>query len=301
VLREATLSCPEIPEDSLARRGARGQDDRMTASQGGPPRHDYVHGYSEREDDRLVDQARTLTELLHADTRYPEGCSVLEAGCGVGAQTVTLARNSPRARFTCIDVSPRSLDAARARAASLENVAFRQADIFDLPYPEESFDHVFVCFVLEHLRHPREALAILRSRLKPGGSLTVIEGDHGSTFFHPADADARAAIECLVTLQARAGGDALIGRQLYPLLAQAGLRDVRVSPRMVYVDSSRPEWVEGFTRNTFTAMVEGVREQALAAGLVDAQTWARGIAGLQRTAERDGVFCYMFFKGVAVR
>jgi ubiquinone/menaquinone biosynthesis C-methylase UbiE len=265
--------------------------------------HEYVHGYSQREDTRLLDQASTLTELLHADTRYPEGSCVLEAGCGVGAQTVTLARNSPGARFTCIDVSPRSLEAARTRAsaASLQNVTFRQADIFDLPYPEESFDHVFVCFVLEHLRRPDEALAILRSRVKPGGTLTVIEGDHGSTLFHPDNADARVAIDCLVKLQERAGGNALIGRQLFPLLSQAGLRDVRVSPRLVYVDSSRPEWVEGFTRNTFTAMVEGVRDDALAAGLVDEAAWARGLAGLRRAAERDGVFCYTFFKAIGVR
>ena len=153
----------------------------------------YVHGYSEREHARLLDQATTLTELLHSDTRYPAGSSVLEAGCGVGAQTVTLARNSPEARFTSVDVSAESLEAARARAraASVENVTFQQADIFRLPFPEASFDHVFVCFVLEHLSRPREALASLASRLRPGGTLTVIEGDHGSTFFHPDDAGDR--------------------------------------------------------------------------------------------------------------
>jgi ubiquinone/menaquinone biosynthesis C-methylase UbiE len=264
---------------------------------------DYVHGYSEREHDRLLDQATTLAELLHAGTRYPPGSRVLEAGCGVGAQTVTLARNSPGAQFTSVDVSPPSLEAARARvrAASLDNVTFQQADIFALPFPEERFDHVFVCFVLEHLARTGEALARLRSHLRPGGTLTVIEGDHGSAFFHPESADTRSAIDCLVALQARAGGNALIGRQLFPLLAHAGLRDVSVSPRMVYVDSSRPEWVEGFTRNTFTAMVEGVREQALAAGLLELSTWDRGIAGLHRAAERDGVFCYTFFKAVGTR
>lgn len=263
----------------------------------------YVHGYSDRERARLLDQAATLSDLLHHDTRYAPGASVLEAGCGVGAQTVTLARNSPGARFTSVDVSPRSLEVARARLrdASLGNVTLQQADLFDLPFPEESFDHVFVCFVLEHLSRPAEALANLRTRLKPGGTLTVIEGDHGSTFFHPDDADARRAVECLVTLQARAGGNSLIGRQLFPLVSGAGLRDVRVSPRMVYVDASRPDWVEGFTRNTFTAMVEGVREQALGAGLVEPEAWARGIAGLERAAEPDGVFCYTFFKAVGVR
>lgn len=263
----------------------------------------YVHGYSDRERVRLLDQASTLTELLHADTRYPADASVLEAGCGVGAQTVTLATNSPGARFTCIDLSPESLAAARerARAASLRNVTFRQADVYALPFPPESFDHVFVCFLLEHLSRPREALAMLASRLRPGGTLTVIEGDHGSTFFHPDDADARRAVECLVALQARAGGNSLIGRQLFPLLVEAGLRDVAVSPRMVYVDSSRPELVDGFTRNTFTAMVEGVRDRALAAGLVEADAWGRGIAGLRRAAAPDGVFCYTFFKGVGVK
>jgi cyclopropane fatty-acyl-phospholipid synthase-like methyltransferase len=47
----------------------------------------YVHGYDAREGARLQDQAATLAELLHGDTRYPAGHRVLEAGCGVGAQT----------------------------------------------------------------------------------------------------------------------------------------------------------------------------------------------------------------------
>lgn len=266
-------------------------------------RSDYVHGYSEREEARLLDQATTLSGLLHAGTRYPAGARVLEAGCGVGAQTVTLATNSPEARFTCVDVSARSVEAARARAreAGITNATFEQADLFELPFPEESFDHVFVCFVLEHLARPREALAALRTRLRPGGTLTVIEGDHGSTFFHPDDADARRAVDCLVTLQARAGGDALIGRRLQPLLAGAGLREVTVSPRMVYVDATRPEWVQGFTLDTFTAMVEGVRGPAVASGLLDAASFQRGVDGLRRAAGPDGVFCYTFFKGVGVR
>ncbi len=40
----------------------------------------YVHGYSAGEETRLHDQATTLTGLLHADTRYPAGSRVLEAG-----------------------------------------------------------------------------------------------------------------------------------------------------------------------------------------------------------------------------
>ena len=263
----------------------------------------YVHGYSEREDRRLRDQSQTLAELLHHDSLYPAGSRVLEAGCGVGAQTVLLARHSPGAQFTSVDVSPVSVQAAEAavRRAGCTNVVFRTADIFQLPFPPASFDHVFVCFVLEHLREPARALRRLRAVLKPGGTLTVIEGDHGSTLFHPHSAAAWKTIQCLIDLQAGTGGDALIGRRLFPLLRAAEFREVTVSPRFVYVDASRPAWVRGFTRNTYIAMVEGVRPRALAAGLIDRRAWRKGIADLRASAGADGTFCYTFFKAVAVK
>jgi SAM-dependent methyltransferase len=263
----------------------------------------YVHGYTEIEATRLADQAGTLAELLHHDTQYEAGCRVLEAGCGVGAQTRIIARRSPAARFVSVDLSAESLALACAAVASegLHNVEFREADLFALPFADASFDHVFVCFVLEHLRRPEAALAALVRVLRPGGSLTVIEGDHGSAFFHPRSARAQRAIECLNEAQAAAGGDALIGRRLYPLLRSAGLDDVQVSPRFVYADSSRPRWVDGFTRKTFIAMVEGAAEPALRLGLIDQAGWDEGIADLKRSAEEDGTFCYTFFKAVARR
>ncbi len=263
----------------------------------------YVHGYSEREIERLVDQATTLSDLLHNDTRYPAGASVLEAGCGVGAQTVTLVKNSPEALFTCVDVSLESLEAARKRveATGYRNASFRQADIFNLPFPDNNFDHIFVCFVLEHLKNPVDALLALKAKLRKGGSITVIEGDHGSTYFHPDSEEARQTIHCLIDLQARLGGNSLIGRELFPLLSQAGFIDPLVSPRMVYVDFGRPEYVEGFTKNTFIAMVEGVKKQAIESGMIDEARWDRGIKDLYRTTEKDGTFCYTFFKGVAFK
>jgi SAM-dependent methyltransferase len=257
----------------------------------------YVHGYAAREAARLADQASTLTELLHAGTVYPSGSSVLEAGCGVGAQTVILRANSPGARLTSIDISAESLTEARSKVSG---VSFARADVFHLPFADDTFDHVFVCFVLEHLREPIAALAGLRRVLRPGGSLTVIEGDHGSAYFHPDSALARRAIACLVDLQRQAGGDGLIGRRLYPLLRAAGYTRVSVSPRSVYVDASRPDLVDGFTRRTFTAMVEGVGPQVVAQGLMTEADWAAGIRDLYRTARDDGTFCYTFFKAVAV-
>lgn len=263
----------------------------------------YVHGYDVKENTRLQDQACTLTELLHSDTAFPPGSHVLEAGCGVGSQTVILAERSPGAHITSFDISETSLIAARKKvaAAGLTNVRFEQGNIYHPRFEPGSFDHVFVCFVLEHLARPLDALLSLKNLLREGGTITVIEGDHGSAYFHPDSGAAQQAIRCLVELQRRAGGNAMIGRELHPLLCKAGFHGARVSPRMVYADANRPDLIDGFTRKTFTAMIEGVREAAIAAGLIDPSAFDAGIADLYSTAEPGGVFCYTFFKAIGTK
>src|ERR1700722_12559207 len=173
----------------------------------------YVHGYRAAENSRLHDQADTLSELLHSDTGFPAGSAVLEVGCGVGAQTLTVAERSPGASLTAIDLSAESLASARKRAddAGLTGIAFTQADVYTLPRPDGplaagTVDHVFVCFLLEHLPRPVEALRRVRGVLRPGGTSPGIAGDHGLICFHPDSPAARDAIACQVTLQRNAGG-----------------------------------------------------------------------------------------------
>lgn len=263
----------------------------------------YVHGYSVRETQRLTDQAETLAELLYYDTRYPAKSRVLEVGCGTGAQTIILAGNSPEANFISVDISEASVKQVEEliRRENISNVQVQQADVFDLPFGKDTFDHIFVCFLLEHLDKPVQALGCLKKVLKPKGSIIVIEGDHGSAYFHPDSDQAKLAIRCLIGLQSQAGGNSLVGRQLYPLLKEAGFGNIRVSPRVVYVDASKPELVEGFTKKTFTAMVEGVKNQAVKAGMLDEQTWNKGISDLYRTVQSDGTFNYTFFKATGVK
>lgn len=262
---------------------------------------EYVHGYSERESLRLAEQADTLEGLLHYDTIYPPGAQILEAGCGIGAQTVILAKNNPRAEITSVDVSLDSLEKARENVKSrgIGNVRFLQANIFSLPFEEASFDHLFVCFVLEHLQNPSEALRNLKKVLKPGGTITIIEGDHGSCYFYPEGEKALEAWNCLIRVQACMKGNSLIGRQLYPLLRESRFTEVKVEPRMVYVDSSKPNLVDGFILKTIIPMVEGVKEQALEMQMIEEKIWNKGIEELHETAKPAGTFCYTFFKGKA--
>ncbi|HML05222.1 MAG TPA: methyltransferase domain-containing protein [Methanobacterium sp.] len=266
-------------------------------------RDDYVHGYSDEEANRLKDQANTLANLMHDDTKYPAGSFVLEAGCGVGAQTIMLAKNSPDAHITSIDISEESIKHAKTliEKNGFSNVKFQTADLFNLPFEDESFDHIFVCFVLEHLQDPIAALKSLKRVLKKGGSITVIEGDHGSCYFYPETKEAVKAWNCLIECQTGLDCNPMVGREVYPLLKNSGFKDVQVTPKIVYVDSSKPELVEGFNKKTIIAMVEGVKDQAIDSGLIDAESWEKGIKDLYKTTEADGVFFYNFFKGKGIK
>ncbi len=259
----------------------------------------YVHGYSKEESARLVDQANILADILHNNTTYPEGSKVLEVGCGVGAQTIILAKNNPDSKITSIDISETSINMAKSllKKEFISNVEFQVTDLFNLPFEKETYDHIFVCFVLEHLEDPINALKSLKRVLKKDGSITVIEGDHGSCYFYPESKEAIKTWECLIECQKALNCNPMIGREIYPLLKNSGFKHIQVSPKIVYVDSSNPKLVEGFNKKTIIAMVEGVKDQVIDSGMISIGSWEKGIKDLYKTTETDGVFFYNFFKG----
>lgn len=262
----------------------------------------YIHGYSQEEMQRLNDQATTISELLHWDSQWKAGSVILEAACGIGSQTQIIAQMNPKSSFMAIDLSEKSLAQAVETIDQLgiTNVEFRHADVFELPFENEHFDHVFVCFLLEHVSKPLDALIELKRVLKPQGTITVIEGDHGSAYFYPESEMAQKAIDAQVVLQKRNGGNANIGRQLYPMLKTAGFVEIVVNPRQVYVDESRPELVDRFIKNTFTAMIKGVADEVVAKSIIAENEMQQGINDLYKTAE-GGTFSYTFFKTVATK
>jgi SAM-dependent methyltransferase len=264
----------------------------------------YVHGYTSRETRRLLEQALILEDLLHSDTAYPGGSKVLEAGCGVGGQTQILCRRNPESEFTCIDISAESIQKAESMAAEsgFTNAFIQQADINSLPFLPTSFDHVFVCFVLEHLSNPVSALKKLTDLLKPGGTLTLIEGDHGSGFWTPESPESRMVWDGLVKSQKALGHDPDIGRRIFPFLRETGLDIEFVEPRWVYADQSNPDLLDGVINKIIAPMVFSAENQVLETGLMKKEVWEKGLNDIRNVAlHPDGTFFYTWFKGVGVK
>lgn len=263
----------------------------------------YVHGYTDRETQRLLEQSLILEELLHDGTFFPTGSRVLEVGCGVGAQTSILARRNPGILLTSIDISGDSVEKASRLVSDLgiEHVEVKQADLFDSGFEPASFDHVFLCFVLEHLGDPVRALRIIKELLVSGGSLTVIEGDHGSGIWTPETLPSRKAWQGLIDSQRRLGHDPNIGRRLYPLLKESGFEPEYVSPRPVYADQSDPVLLQGVVNQIMTPMVYSAEQQVLDENLVALADWKQGLEDISQVAShKDGTLFYTWFKGVAI-
>ena len=264
----------------------------------------YVHGYTDRETQRLLEQSLILEELLHEGTHYPEGSRILEVGCGVGAQTRILTRRNPEAFFQALEIAEDSISKAREIALheQIANVEFLHADLFEISLDPESYDHIFVCFVLEHLSHPFGALKILFDALKTGGTITVIEGDHGSGFWTPETMESRLAWEGLIRSQRDLGHDPNIGRRVYPLLEGSGYRVQNVSPRWVYADRSNPELLDGVINKIIVPMVFSAENSVLKSGYMDKDKWTRGLKDIENVARHpEGTFFYTWFKGVGVK
>ena len=114
--------------------------------------------------------ADVLWALGVAGTR--EAADICDAGCGSGADTVTLAEARPMARITAIDIAPSLAAEARARAARFgDRVQVFEGDMAELP---GRYDLIW-CAGAAYFLGLEAALRGWRSALAPGGRIAVSE------------------------------------------------------------------------------------------------------------------------------
>jgi ubiquinone/menaquinone biosynthesis C-methylase UbiE len=187
----------------------------------------YVHGYATDEQERLIVQAQHWRDELILDgTTLPPGTRLLEVGCGVGAVLGILGEAFPGIALAGVDIEERQIETARAHLGALGLSAdLRVADAGHLPFPDESFDHVWMMWFLEHVPDPVTVLREARRVLVTGGALTAIEVDYNTVWAKPMT-DGFRAVFTTVAAAMDAGGRSDTGTRLPGWLEEAGFATV---------------------------------------------------------------------------
>src|SRR5215218_6564885 len=187
----------------------------------------YIHGYGTREQQRLVEQAEHWRHRLIRDgTELERGTRLLEIGCGVGAVLAVLGQEFPDVRLVGVDIEQKQLEFARGHLQRAGvDATLVEADALALPFGEQSFDHVWMMWFLEHIGDPPAALREARRVLVAGGRITAIEVDYSTCRAEPSTPAMEALFRAMVQGMAASGwSDA--GTRLPRWLREAGFREV---------------------------------------------------------------------------
>ena len=187
-------------------------------------KHDYIHGYSDPEQQRLLEQSEHWKPLVTlVDFPLSSDLRLLDIGCAVGANLVLFAREFPGIRLAGIDREATQIDAARENLSLLpqDQVDLRVGVGEDLPWPDGVFDRVFIMWLFEHVREPVPILREAHRVLRPGGTVSVIETDY-DTYLSLPESEATKSVFRAFREHFVRFGQYQAGRKLDEWLSRAG-------------------------------------------------------------------------------
>jgi SAM-dependent methyltransferase len=204
----------------------------------------YIHTFSQTEQNRLIHQSKFLESYIYKTLDFSGSTSVLDIGCGVGAQIPIILQHHPHLKITGLDNSKSQLERAHIFLKPLidtSKVILQQGSAYHLPFNDGSFDTVCIFFVLEHLEKPslvvQEAFRVLR----PGGVIYCTEVFNKGVFVFPECQGIEAYWKAFNQQQADFGGDPNIGIKLGCLFSKVGFINIRLLDVSLLLDGRMNE------------------------------------------------------------
>jgi SAM-dependent methyltransferase len=262
----------------------------------------YLHGYTDEERARLQVQAQVMSPWIHRDLPFATSRSLVELGCGTGAQLALLLDAFPALRVTGIDRAVDQLAAAADNLAPyVDRSTLRAADATDLPFPAGAFDAGFLCWILEHLEHPDAALRELHRVLAPGAPVVVSEVVNTTLFLDPPSPHVMRYWSAFNEHQRTLHGDPDVGAKLGRLLHTAGFHSISLSAREVIFDDRDPA-----ARAAFCGYCKDLLGSAAPGLVASGRITEADVAAMRRELDALGrepgsIFFYVFVQARCIR
>ncbi|HEV8720269.1 MAG TPA: class I SAM-dependent methyltransferase [Candidatus Binatia bacterium] len=172
--------------------------------------------------------SRLLAPLFVEFVGVRHGDRVLDAGCGTGSLSVTIARMTKAAEIVGIDASKGFIEYAQAQNSD-SRVRIELGDVQNLSYPDASFDRCLSLLVVNHIPNTPKAVREMRRVTKPDGVIATAMWDGtGGNEFNDCLWDAAIALDPTVTPSSQRQGAYSSPPALSSLWEGAGLTDVEV-------------------------------------------------------------------------
>ncbi|CAN5907017.1 hypothetical protein BH11PSE1_BH11PSE1_10710 [soil metagenome] len=208
----------------------------------------------------------------------PAGARILDVGCGGGDVTRELARR------TSGQVVGLDLDEIKISMAGQDAPANATFHVGGYERAEElgPFDVIYARFLLSHLTHPADAVAVFERALVPDGLLMVEDVEFSAHICEPTRASFRHFVQWYVASAHKRGADPEIGPKLPAFLGRAGF--IGIEARMV-----QPAALTGPVKAMAALTLAGISEAVESTG-VSRETLVDYISDLVKARDDPSVF-----------
>lgn len=259
----------------------------------------YVHAGKQEEVNRLEFQAKAMEPVVAEGLRIiglRKGMRVLDAGCGTGAVTRMIAKRVAPGEVRGVDIDPLFVEAARnlAEEEGLTNVQFDLGNIDNLDFDDGSFDAAYCRLVLMHVEDPVQSVGEMRRVTKENGFIAASDNDDGGIITYPPIPAAMKAWSKYGEHAKTRGEDRYIGRKLFSIFSQAGLRSINVAPIPQVVTQQDPDLLSMFAAIPREIIVAD-KEALLSKGYISEEEFELGMREIQQFTKDPGAFAMVMF------
>ena len=186
------------------------------------------------------EQQRAIVGAYLSDLETSGSMTVLDVGCGTGFVTRAAAALPGVVKAVGVDLSPVFLSRARELSLGIEGVEFHEGDARSLPFEDRAFDVVVFHTTLTHVPDPGHALAEAFRVVKPGGTVTICDGDYSTISVANGESDPLQA--CVEATKTAFIHDLWLTRRIPALLMSAGFVLSKVRSHG-YLQMSQPDYM----------------------------------------------------------
>jgi ubiquinone/menaquinone biosynthesis C-methylase UbiE len=263
----------------------------------------YLHGFDNKEQERLHKQAEFLEYIVYSDLNLSHSKNLLEVGCGVGAQSQILLRRFPKMHLTGIDLNEKQLETAKktleGKTYLKDRFKIMKMDASNMDFESSSFDGAFLCWVLEHVPDPARVLSEVRRVLAPGSTIYVTEVMNHSFFLEPYSPNVWRYWQAFNDYQFEHAGDPFIGAKMGNLLMSVGFQTIHTEIKTLHLDNRNP----GLRKEIFEYWAElllSAADQLVKSKYTDQETVDKARDELQSVRnDPNSVFMYSFMQAKA--